>query len=99
MILTWPSAQALFDWSRAKSEFLRREQGTWGHLLEEAQRTAVVKPRLAEAQQRVASLSGKLADLHIRHEEAVADAKEVGEAIGLHRACLQGPRRGLEGEG
>jgi hypothetical protein len=31
MILMWPSAQALFDKSRAKLEFLHREQGTWGH--------------------------------------------------------------------
>jgi hypothetical protein len=65
MILTWPFAQALFDRRRAKSEFLHREQGTWGRLSEEAQRTTVVKPRLMEAQQRVASLSGKMADLCI----------------------------------
>jgi hypothetical protein len=65
MILTWPSAQALFDWSQAKSEFLCREQGTWGCLSEEVQRTTVVKPRLTEAHQRVASLSGKMVDLHI----------------------------------
>jgi uncharacterized protein (DUF3084 family) len=37
--------------------------------------------RLAEAQQRVADLIGEMADLHIRHEEAVTDAKEAGEKL------------------
>jgi hypothetical protein len=41
----------------------------------------VVKLQLAEAQQRVASLNGKMVDLCIRHEEAVDDANEVGEKL------------------
>jgi hypothetical protein len=41
----------------------------------------VAKARLAEAQQRVADLSGEMVDLRIRHEEAVSDAKEVGEKL------------------
>jgi hypothetical protein len=36
---------------------------------------------LAEAQQRVACLSGEMVDLRIRHEEAVADAKDAGEKL------------------
>jgi ABC-type Fe3+-hydroxamate transport system substrate-binding protein len=49
-----------------KLEFLRHEQGTWGCLLEEAQRITMAEAWLAEAQQRVADLSSKMADLRIR---------------------------------
>jgi hypothetical protein len=41
----------------------------------------VAKAWLAEAQQRVVDLSGKIADLRIRHEEAVTYAKEEGEKL------------------
>jgi hypothetical protein len=47
--LMWPLAQALFEQSRAKLEFLRHEQGPWGCLSEETRRTVVAEARLAEA--------------------------------------------------
>jgi hypothetical protein len=45
----------------------------------------------------VAGLSGEMADLHIRHEEAVTDAKETGEKllslIKHARKDQEGPKR------
>jgi hypothetical protein len=34
-----------------------------------------------EAQQRMADLNGEMADLRIRHEEAITDIKEMGEKL------------------
>jgi hypothetical protein len=65
--LTWPLTQALFERSWVKSEFLHREQGSWGHRLEEARRTTMAKAWLVVAQQRVANLNGEMVDLRIRH--------------------------------
>jgi hypothetical protein len=81
VILTWPLAQALLEQSRAKLEFLHREQGSWGRRSEEARRTTTAEARLVDAQQRVADLNGEMADLRIRHEEAVTDSKETGEKL------------------
>jgi predicted nucleic acid-binding Zn-ribbon protein len=50
-------------------------------LSEEVRRTAAADAWLVEARQRVASLSGKIVDLRIRHEDAVADAKEAREKL------------------
>jgi hypothetical protein len=50
-------------------------------LSEEVRRTAVADAWLVEARQRVVSLSGKIVDLRIRHEDAVTDAKEAGEKL------------------
>jgi chromosome segregation ATPase len=44
-------------------------------------RTVAAEARLAEAQQRVADLSGEMADLRIRHEDVVADAEEAREKL------------------
>jgi hypothetical protein len=93
MILTWPSTQALFDRSWVKSEFLHCEQGAWGCLSEEAQRTATIEAWLVKAQQRVAGLNDEMADLHIRHEEAVADAKEAGRSYWPSLSALARTKR------
>jgi hypothetical protein len=93
VILTWLFTQALFERSQAKSKFLCREQGTWGRLLEEARRTATAEAWLVEAQQRVAGLSSKMVDLHIWHEEAIADAKEAGEKLLVLLSALARTRK------
>jgi hypothetical protein len=49
MTLMWPFAQALFEQSQEKSEFLCHEQGSWGRWSEEVQRTTTAEAWLAEA--------------------------------------------------
>jgi phage terminase Nu1 subunit (DNA packaging protein) len=71
----------LLEQSRAKLEFLHHEQGSSGHRSEETQRTAVAEARLTEAQKRMAALHNKMMDLHIRYDEAVTNAKELGEKL------------------
>jgi chromosome segregation ATPase len=72
----WSFMQALYDRSRAKLEFLRCEREVWECLVAEAQSAAAT-----EAQQRAIGLGSELADLRIRHQEAVAKAQEAGEKL------------------
>jgi hypothetical protein len=74
VILMWSFVQALYDCSRAKSEFLCCEREAWERLTVEAQRAAMAEVQLAEARQREVGLGSELVNLRIRYQEAVADA-------------------------
>jgi hypothetical protein len=45
------------------------------------QRTTEAEAWLAEGQKRIAALHNEMADLRIRYDEAVTDAKESGEKL------------------
>lgn len=81
LVLTLTLCVGTLQKSRAKSEFIRREQGTLVRLVEEAQRTTATKAELATARQRVSILEGELVSLHVRHAEALKDADESGEKL------------------
>jgi hypothetical protein len=55
-MLTHLFMQALFERSKAKSEFLHRERDTWGRRSEADWRTTETEAQLVEAQQKVAAL-------------------------------------------
>jgi chromosome segregation ATPase len=77
----WSFVQALYDCSRAKSEFLCYEREVWERLAVEAQRAAVAEVQLAESRQRAVGLGSELADLRICYQEVIANAQEAGEKL------------------